>query len=240
VDRTTDIQVPVIAGIDAAGQPVLAGVRFTDGDALLVRAGVPYSNPQSGLYAASQVVAIGDVPAGVFEGWSSVEATVSGQRYRVVVTHLAGQEVQDVQLAQTRELLALLAREAWPTILAGDFNSDAYGADPTRVTPTYEMMRAAGYADSWIVPDRGLDGDALGLTCCQQPDLLNPQPTLNQRIDFIFTRSLPAGARAVHRQVVGDGQRDRTAGGLWPSDHAGVVVTLLAPETRGAALRAER
>src|SRR4029077_2318379 len=28
-DRTTDLQVPVIAGVDASGQPILAGVRWT-------------------------------------------------------------------------------------------------------------------------------------------------------------------------------------------------------------------
>src|SRR5205823_588369 len=46
VDRTTDLQVPVIAGVDASGQPILAGVRWTDGDAVLVRADVPYTNPR--------------------------------------------------------------------------------------------------------------------------------------------------------------------------------------------------
>src|SRR5205823_5626421 len=54
VDRTSDLQVPVIAGVDASGQPTLAGVRWTDGDAVLVRADVPYVDAKSGVYAASQ------------------------------------------------------------------------------------------------------------------------------------------------------------------------------------------
>jgi len=41
VDRTTDLQVPVIAGVDASGQPILGGVRWTDGDAVLGAPTVP-------------------------------------------------------------------------------------------------------------------------------------------------------------------------------------------------------
>ena len=227
VDRTTDIQVPVIAGFDAAGQPILAGVRFTDGDAVLVQAGVPYANPRSAAYDAHQTVTLGGVTTGVYQGWSSVDATLAGTTYRVVATHLAGQEARVIQLGQTRELIALLEREARPTILVGDFNSDADGADPSRATPTYGMLRAAGFGDSWIDPDR----TAPGLTCCEQPDLRNPRPTLDQRIDFVFARHFPERSLVVRRQVLGDRQSDRTAG-LWPSDHAAVVATFLTPPVR--------
>ena len=225
VDRTSDLQVPVLAGVDASGQPILAGVRWTDGDAVLVRADVPYVDARSGVYAASQVVTIGGVTSGLFQGWSSIVATVDGRAYRFVVTHLVGQEAPDVQSAQARELLALLAAETGPTMLVGDFNSDAYGLDPTRVTPTYRMMLAAGYGDTWIEPGR----HARGLTCCQQADLLNARSTFDQRIDFVFTRNLPAGTQPVRRGVVGDRPGDRTASGLWPSDHSGVAVTLVTP-----------
>jgi len=225
VDRTTDLQVPVIAGVDASGQPILGGVRWTDGDAVLVRADVPYTAARSGVYAASHAVTIGGVTSVLSQGWSSVETTVGGQVYRFVVTHLAGQEVPDVQLAQTRELLALLSAETRPTIVVGDFNSDAYGIDPTRVTPTYGMILAAGYRDAWIEPGR----EALGLTCCQQADLLNVRSMFDQRIDFIFTRHLPPGTMPVRRDEPGDRPGDRTTSGLWPSDHAGVAATLLTP-----------
>src|SRR6059058_4596860 len=225
VDRTTDLQVPVIAGVDASGQPILAGVRWTDGDAVLVRADVPYVDAKSGVYAASQVVTIGGVTSVLSQGWSSVDATVDGRAYRFVATHLVGQEAPDVQLAQAGELLALLSAETGSTILVGDFNSDAYGIDPTRVTSTYGMMLAAGYRDMWIEPER----QARGLTCCQQADLLNARSTFDQRIDFVFTRNLLAGTHPVRRGVLGDRPADRTASGLWPSDHAGVAATLLTP-----------
>ncbi len=223
VDRTTDIQVPVIVAFDPAGHPIFGGVRFTDGDAVLVHGGVLRVNPRSGLYAAYLPVTLAGVTSGVYQGWSSVEATIGGQTYRFVATHLAGQEVQDIQLAQTQELLALLG-DARPTILVGDFNSDAFGTDPTRATPTYGQVSAAGFRDAWVNPDRR----APGLTCCEQADVLNPRPTFDQRIDFIFGRNLPGGTAPIRREVVGDRPGDRTATGLWPSDHAGVVVTFMA------------
>lgn len=229
VDRTTDVQVPVIAGFDAAGQPILAGVRYTDGDAVLVRSDVPYANARSGRYAANQPVNIGGAATVVSQGWSSVAASVDGRTYRFVATHLAGQEVQAIQVAQTQELLALLAAESRPTILVGDFNSDVYGADPTRATPTYPMVVAAGFADAWRARDR----HGPGLTCCEQPDLKNPQATFDQRIDFIFSRHLPRGTRVVRDDVFGDQQRDK-AGDLWPSDHGGVSVTFAASSSHAS------
>ena len=87
------------------------------------------------------------------------------------------------------------------------------------------MVLRAGFADSWKAPDR----EAPGLTCCERADLLNPQQTFDQRIDFVFTRNLPDGAVPVHREVVGDRPGDRTSVGLWPSDHAGVVGTFHVP-----------
>ena len=223
VDRTTDIQVPVIVGFDPPGQPIFAGVRFTDGDAVLVRGDVARANPRSGVYAAYVPVTLGGVSSGVYQGWSSVEAAIGGRTYRFVATHLAGQEVRDIQLAQTQELLTLLGSDPRPTILVGDFNSDAFGADPTRVTPTYGLVRADGYQDTWVEPDR----KAPGLTCCERSDLLNPRPTFDQRIDFVFARNLPADVVLIRREVVGDRPGDRTSVGLWPSDHAGVAVTFL-------------
>ena len=142
VDRTTDIQVPVVTGIDASGGPVLVGVRYTDGDAVLVRSDVPFRNSRSAIYIAHQSVSVGGVTTGVYQGWSAVEALLDGRMYRFVVTHLAGQEVQSIQLAQTAELVSLLGEESRPTILAGDFNSDAYGADPTRAQAELSLFGA--------------------------------------------------------------------------------------------------
>ncbi len=228
-DSTTDVEVPVFTGVDASGNPTFDDVRLTDRDAVLVRADVEFANPQHGVYAAYIPLSFGALQAGVFEGWSAVDATMGGKTYRFVNTHLEFQEALPVQLAQAGELLGLLQGETRPTILVGDFNSDAYGKVPSRATPTYGMMVQAGFRDSWVQPDR----HAPGLTCCQAPDLLNPFGAFDERGDFIFTRGLPqvmpAGTLLVGRKIVGDRPGDRTASGLWPSDHAAVVATFLTP-----------
>ena len=60
-------------------------------------------------------------------------------------------------------------------------------------------------------------------TCGQGPVLDNPVSKLDERIDYVFVRD----ADVRECRVVGDQPEDRTRpGGLWPSDHAGVVARL--------------
>jgi hypothetical protein len=62
-----------------------------------------------------------------------------------------------------------------------------------------------------------------GFTCCQATNLLNPTSTLTERVDLVLTRG---PFRLGKAPLVGDEASDRLASGLWPSDHAGVVVNL--------------
>ena len=90
--------------------------------------------------------------------------------------------------------------------------------------------RAVGHGDIWIDHRSGFS-DAWqakhpsdpGFTCCQATDLLNPTSTLTERVDLVLTRGPFHVAKA---SLVGDEASDRLPSGLWPSDHAGVVVTL--------------
>jgi endonuclease/exonuclease/phosphatase family protein len=225
-DSTTDVELPAFTGLDASGAPTFDDVRLTDRDAVLARADVDVANPQHGRYQAYIPVRFGPVQTGVFEGWASVDATVAGRTFRFVATHLEAQLAVPVQVAQAQELLALLQSETRPTILAGDFNSDVLGNVPGAATPSYGMIAGAGFQDSWIQPYQPVAGP----TCCESVDLLDPLPALDQRIDFIFTRHWTRFTIPLAREVVGGDPADRTPGGLWPSDHAGVVTTfLLAP-----------
>src|SRR5256885_13077468 len=97
-------------------------------------------------------------------------------------------------------------------------------------------MLAAGYRDTWVERERA----PLGLTCCQQADLLNARSTFNQRIDFVFTRNLPPSTTPVRRGVVGDRRGGRPASGLRASDHAGVTTELLTAGGGGRAIRPDR
>jgi endonuclease/exonuclease/phosphatase family metal-dependent hydrolase len=224
-DSTTDIELPVYMGGDPYDIGNYDDVRLTDRDAVLARADLAVSDPQHGVYAYYIPVA----GSGVKEGWSSVQATVGGITYRFVSTHLEFQQALEVQLAQAQELLDLLADETLPTIVAGDFNSDAYNPASEKATPSLGMMLDAGFVDTWSYPTR----TAPGLTCCQANDLLNAYGRFDAREDFVFTRNLPAntpaGTRVVGRKIVGGQPGDRLPSGLWPSDHAAVVVTLRTP-----------
>jgi endonuclease/exonuclease/phosphatase (EEP) superfamily protein YafD len=121
-----------------------------------------------------------------------------------------------VQLGQASELLGGPGATDLPLVLAGDFNSPA---DGTGVT--YNALVGTGLVDAWNVIGLGT-----GYTCCQAPHLDNYPSALDQRIDFVFVRGLWTALAASN---VGQNPEDRTAAGLWPSDHAGVVVKLKLP-----------
>lgn len=229
-DSTTDVEVPVFNPDNGAELP-FDDVRLTDRDVVLVRSDVGTANPAHARYAAYLPLSLGGIESGLYEGWSAIDATVGGRTYRFVSTHLEIQQLEPLPVLQAQELIGLLQNESRPVIVVGDFNSDVYGRDSTAASPSYGMMTEAGYHDAWL---RGSASPASppGLTCCQSGDLANARTGFNQRVDFIFTRGLPAGTPGVNtvvRQVVGDRPGDRTGTGLWPSDHAGVVATFLTP-----------
>ncbi|MEE6258084.1 endonuclease/exonuclease/phosphatase family protein [Plantactinospora sonchi] len=189
---------------------------FSDRNALLVRDGLQVSSPQSHLYDAKVVV---DTPAGITfnipSGWIAVDVGVDRRdRVRLVTTHL-DPSAAAVRDAQGRELYAALAGSPYPVVVAGDVNSP-----PTNTTGPYGKFVTGGYRDAW----RAVHGARDGFTATQDPDLRNLPSLLDQRVDHVFHR--PGRLVAVSAQLVGEAVRDRTPTGLWPSDHAGLVVTL--------------
>jgi endonuclease/exonuclease/phosphatase family metal-dependent hydrolase len=195
-----------------------------DREAILARVGrhhndrLQLSNPQAGVFAAQVSFPL---PGGVLyterRGWAAVDVQARGARFRFVTTHLLpegpGNPVQELQ---GLEVLAGPASTALPVVYVCDCNSRADGTG----TATHANVLAAGFDDAWAEdhPRRP------GLTCCQAEDLRNPVSTVDQRIDFVFVRARGVHVRDV--ELVGASPRERTADGLWPSDHAGVVATI--------------
>ena len=150
----------------------------------------------------------------ILRGWGSVDVTAGKQSFRFVGTHLEADNAP-IQIAQGNELLQGPANTNMPVILAADFNSVANNpSDPTY--PTYSEIVNAGFVDVWPAVNQGDPG----LTCCQDPLLLNTASLLSQRIDLIFARG---GFRVGEADLIGDESDDKTSTGLWPSDHAGVL-----------------
>jgi endonuclease/exonuclease/phosphatase family metal-dependent hydrolase len=210
VVTNADTELPTALGID---------VRATDRDAVLVnrdrRPRLKVSNAQSGNFLARVTFQTIAGPVVFPRGWTSIDVKLRGRLFRVVNTHLEPFSGA-VQVAQATELLAGPGGTALPTLFIGDFNSRADGTG----TPTYGLLRAAGFADAWsdVHP-----GDP-GLTCCWETHLLSPLPPFDERIDLVLARGAFEALRAA---IVGeDPVADRTPSGLFHSDHAGVVATL--------------
>ena len=210
----------VVSNLDAemiivpppGAEGAIMDIRFTDRDAILVRRGVQYRNPQGAQYDARQQLAIGGTPLAVPRGWTSVEVRHRDAWVRIANTHLEIEPFAATQEAQGTELRALLSDVAVPTIVVGDLNSRA---DHTG-TETYRAFLNAGFTDGW-------SRKHAGFTCCQVELLDNPVSIVDQRIDFVLTRG---PLEIVDTYLVGFGRGDGTIGGLWPSDHAGVVARI--------------
>lgn len=180
-------------------------------------------------------------PADVVRGWVRATMERNGMPYHFVATHLETQgsgptdPVRQIHNGQAAELQGeVLAALDGNVVLMGDLNSDA-NADPSQRswTPTYGNLTDAGFIDVWgEAPHRG---NADGVTCCFEPGR-----TPDERIDFVLLRQAEAlfdrdagEHRGFYRtDIVGDEMSDQTSGGLWPSDHAGIIADLSNPTVR--------
>ena len=222
--------VAIVPGLDAEAPSTLGfDVRLTTQDAILVRsdgASITFANNHTQHYLTNLVA---KTPVGAItlpRGWASIDVTIGGRTFRFVTTHLDTPHpdtLAAIQLAQVKELIPAAGNTTLPVVFSGDFNATADSAtDPTFAT--YQAVINAGFVDAWLTK-RWRDP---GFTCCQAPNLLNPSSSLNHRIDLILFRGA-FGITDIH--LIGNNSSDRTASGLWPSDHAGVVATLNIPDT---------
>jgi endonuclease/exonuclease/phosphatase family metal-dependent hydrolase len=213
-------------GFDAELPSFAFDLRHTEREVILARsdlktADLKLSNPQIGNFAVNCQIPgpTGFPPITITRGWASIEAKIRGKSFRLVTTHLdpicLDFGITAVQLAEASELLAGPASTKLPLLVVGDFNS---------IPPTggaYNLALSSGLTDVWNVIGLGT-----GWTCCQAPHLGNYPSGLDQRIDFVFFRGGWTPLSAVN---VGQNLENRTASGLWPSDHAGVVAKLRLP-----------
>ena len=192
-------------------------VRLTDYDVILARDDVAVSRPTQMNYTA--MLTVEELFISAPRGYVAVDATVGGVTYRVINTHLEALEessvMATVRVAQAEELVANLRDETLPIILLGDFNTAAPDG------AAYKILLDAGYIDVWE-----MDSEGTGNTCCQPELLQNETSELYVRIDQIFVRNMGLPA-SVMTYTVGDTSAERLASGLWPSDHAGVVASLM-------------
>lgn len=202
----------------------LTDVRVTDYDVILARADVETTNAIALNYAASWFLQPGvEIPRGV----TAVDAVVGGQQFRFVNTHPEPVETfgGSIQAQQATELVDLLASETAPTILLGDLNTEAGSGD------TYQLLVAEGFVDTFDYRRTGSGGE---LTCCHSVDLSSDAVPLVKRIDHVLVRDFDdlwprPGSPPIEVNVLGDMASEKADGGLWPSDHAGIVARFVLP-----------
>jgi endonuclease/exonuclease/phosphatase family metal-dependent hydrolase len=209
--READLEASIDAGYD---------VRLTMHDVILVkrRKGLRVTRRLKDNYDTEVPV---DTQGGRLtsrRGWTAVDVRFRGKRFRFVNTHLEafGDAPRE---AQARELIArggpLRGKRQY--IVVGDINSDPNGTESP--SGAFDILSGFGLVDEW--PRRF----GPGFSCClNNSDARDTNADgFDHRIDLILAKPR---LRAIRGQVVGDELRDRAANGLWPSDHAGVVMRL--------------
>lgn len=176
----------------------VAAVRFTDRNALLIRAdlGPPQlhlSDVHTHMFDA--IFNFHNLP--ISAGWISAEVHTGNRHFRLVTTHLTSPipgvpEATDVQVAQAGELIHALRNVTVPVVICGDFNSDANGGTFVDATPTAADIQKAGYNEIWPLVHPGDPG----LTWPYYLEDQFPVPpffaaaTPLERIDLFFQKDL--------------------------------------------------
>ncbi|MBI5309611.1 MAG: endonuclease/exonuclease/phosphatase family protein [Actinobacteria bacterium] len=210
-----------------AGAPYFQDFRLVDRDVILApmraRHGVMLANPAGANFATNLTVTNGiGQSIAVTRGWVSVDVKANGRKFRFVNTHLESFHPL-IRLAQANELVAAtgpVGSAPGDAVLVGDLNSDPLDAFPDNLA--FGALMAAGLTDTWVAVNPSDPGETFGFG-----ELVNdPSPVglFNQRIDHVLTKGSIDATRA---RLVGLNPANRTPSGRWPSDHAGVVTTLV-------------
>ena len=145
-------------------------------------------------------------------GWVSADVFYRGKSFRIVGAHLDS-ALALFEVPQGLELLAGPANTTLPVIVAGDLNCDCSNPKDAMYA-TCGNFSNVGFTDAWAV----VQPDELGYT--------KYLPVKTMRSDYVMVRGRFAVQAAI---IVGDQDSNKTQSGLWPSDHAGVVVRLQIP-----------
>jgi endonuclease/exonuclease/phosphatase family metal-dependent hydrolase len=227
VQNEADIEAPSFEGAftPAGGQDV----RLTMRDVILAREGVAVSQSGSGNYQTKFTAPLGVVAQiPVLRGYTWADVTVGRTPLRFINTHLES-FFSGIAYGQAAELLQGPAAVTDRTVvMLGDFNSDPLDGsvkpgDPTPHFLPYRLIRDAGhFSDAWLALGTSNPGFTSGLSeLVNDPDT----STIDHRIDIVWTRGANGAPVDVQKgRIVG--LEERTRGGLWASDHAGVVIKL--------------
>jgi len=171
----------------------------------------PFTNIQSANWTNTLIVPIPalGIQLPFPRGWISADVAYRGKQFRFIAAHLDSSSATR-EKAQGLELLNGPANTGLPVIVAADLNADC--ANPSDTTyPTCINFSNAGFTDAWTAAHPF------------EPGYTKHVPVMTERSDYVMIRDLFGVTAAA---LVGEEIGDRTPAGLYPSDHAGVVVRL--------------
>jgi hypothetical protein len=159
-------------------------------------------------------------------GYVSADCVVNGRAFRFVNTHLEAFSA-GFRAGQAQFLVAAgpASTTALPVVLVGDLNSDPLDGsidppDPNPNNLAFNVLLAFGYVDTWTQVNPTAPGFTFGFgQLVNDPDASG----FDTRIDHVLTRP---GVAVRTSRVTGTDPDNRSLGGLWPSDHGGVVTTM--------------
>lgn len=191
--------------------------RLTMRDVILVRRAskVKLGKVRRGHFDTRYEPSIGGLPPiGVDRGWVAVEASLRGHKFRFVDTHLEAFGDPAIREAQAKELTRGPLKTRKQVILVGDLNSGvARHNEPERPGDDLAFRALARF---------GMKDNGAVQSCCYD-SLFDPNAVFDHTVDHVLSKP---GLRRTRAFVTGDDAGERTASGLWPSDHGGVVSTL--------------
>jgi hypothetical protein len=233
VQEESDVEGPAFRGSPLNGtvsDP--SDVRLTMRDVLLKRAGNRVKVLASGgdQYDARLPFTVANVTFTFIRGYNWADIRVGAKTVRVVNTHLESQ-FSFLAMAQAQELLAGPAAVTdRPLVVLCDCNSDPLDhstkpGDPTPHSAPYELLTGpGGLTDEWLEFAPAEQGWTSGFS-----EFVDDADTsrVDHRIDLVLARSADGAAMPADKgRIVGVDPANRTGSGLWPSDHAGVVLRL--------------
>ena len=232
VQKQSDVEGPAFRGLNPfAADAQAADYRLTMHDVLLKRASsqIKVERAGGGNYAAVLPFELGGKRYEFVRGYNWADVSVGTKRVRLLNTHLESQ-LSTFAMLQAQELVRTQVMPAGrPVVLTCDCNSDPLDTSTKQGEPMpgikhqdpYLFLRTA-LSDAWLSTGTKAPGFTSGLN----ETVDEPAPaSFTHRIDLVLTRGLAGKAVPADKPVVvGTDPANRTTTGLWPSDHAGVVV----------------
>jgi endonuclease/exonuclease/phosphatase family metal-dependent hydrolase len=228
-----DVESPSFTGSPFTGTMggSMQDVRLTMRDVILVRdtPSLRVTGEHDEIYDANLSLGVAGATFDFDRGYQWVDVRAGGRDFRVVNTHLEAFR-SDIALAQAVQMVDEATAEDRSTVIVCDCNSDPLDesiktdiGDTVQHKAAYDFITQT-YTDQWLQWAPAEEGWTSGLN-----ETVDETPaTWTHRIDMVFGRTASGAPLGVDRgEITGDEEADRDpATGLWPSDHAGVVLRL--------------